>query len=261
MASTITAMMSIVLGGLVMAVQTAWQHSNGLEEAGTQGRTTIERIEYMISHAGLYRANGQPTTLGLAVVTHRWSLFDLPDALVVWSGGRMGGMAAAGVQQRLPRADELVIYTPDPKDPQRFVEITVPGNTSSIDFRSSSFNPTILSLIESRQAESTLLCDRIRLSRLQQWAQYDESVVANVRFELSLTPSDGDLASTAPGTSTWNGLMWSQGIVAGDSGMRQATVRMEMQIEPSDETPPGTEYTAVAIPFFGSASYRYVYQP
>lgn len=261
MAMTITSMLSVVLGGIVLAVQSARQHTEGLEEATQQADAAMSRIEYMVSQAGVYRVGTNPVTVGLAVVPRRWSYFDLPEILVVWSGGRTGGMAGAGLQTRLPRINELVLYAPDPADPRRLVEITHPGNSASIDFRASGFASTILTLVQSSNAQKTLLSDRIRRSALSGFAGFSSAEAANVRFEMTQSPSDAEIGSTASGTAAWINLPWAGGIVTGSSGLRQANVRIELQVEPRAHDAPGTAEKTIAIPFFGSESIRYVYEP
>jgi prepilin-type N-terminal cleavage/methylation domain-containing protein len=256
MAVSITSMLSVVLGALMVAVQTAREYSNGLETATTQATATIDRIRYIVSQAGVYRIAGQPTTVGLAVVNHRWASTDLPDVLVIWSGGRNGGLADTGTLYRLPHVDELVIYSPDPGDATRLVEITVPGNTTDIDFRDASFPSDILALIGSNGTERVLICERVRRS-----SQADLTVeTGNIRFALEQTPPDSELQPAMPGTAAWYGLPWVQGIVSGDSGLRQANIRMELQVTRHEGDSPETDGTTTAIPYFGSASRRYVYK-
>lgn len=264
-AMTITALLSVVLGGLVAAVHAAWSHTRGLEETEAQARVAFQRIQYMISHAGTYEIEGQPTRLGVAVVPHVWAFVELPDVLVVWSGGREGGMAAAGVQERLPRTDELVIYAADPDDASHLVEITVPDATAEIDFDATDFAETVRRLVDSSESERVLISDRIRKTPLPGFSQYEAEEVGNIRFELTQTPSDDELADVSPETEEWSALTWCQGIVAGDSGMRQVRLRMELQLDTnkSETTSNTTSNTTstTAIPFFGSASYRYAYHP
>jgi len=262
LATAITSMLSVVLGGLILAVQTAREHTEGLQDAVTFAQATTGRIRTMVAEAGVYQMTGTETTLGLAVISHTGSSVELPDTLVIWSGGRNGGLAAAGVQQRFPRLDELIVYTPSPTDPSRLVEVAFPGNSSSIDFRASDFASTILSLLPTSAAESILICDRVRTSvSADGTAAGGSGNVSHVRFELEQTPGDADLTAAVPGTDAWNALPWAQGIVSADSGFRQATLRIEIQIEPRTDRPAGGDLTPIAVPFFGSASYRYVYQP
>lgn len=260
-ALTITSLLSVVLGALTMAVQTAREHTEGLGDANIQADVSFERIKHMVSHTGTYRLADRPTTLGLAVVTRTWSILELPEVLVVWSGGRDGGMAEAGLQTRLPQINELVIYAPSPENPQELQEITAANSLGSIDFRAAGFSQTILSLVDSPNVERTLLSDRIRTSQLSAFSNYSGATVGNVRFELTNSPNDAELAAAVPGTAAWNDLPWSQSIVGSDSGLRQSTLRMEFQIVPRTAEPTSDEVSASAVPYFGSTSYRYVYNP
>ncbi len=259
MAMTVTSMLTIVLGGLVLAVQTAREHTEGLEEATAQGQASLERMQYMVSQAGVYQLNGSETVLGVAVVGREWSSSLLPSVLVVWSGGRDGGMAATGTQHRLPHVDELVMYTYDASDPSRLVEVVVPGDSSNIDFTAADFGDSILSLLDAPSAEQLLLSDHLRRTVLTGSAPFSNPGVGNVSFMLEMSPDDTAIAGATPGTAGWNALIWSQGIVSSDSGMRQATVRIEIQIEPRSYE--SADSNPIAVPFFGSASYRYVYRP
>lgn len=260
-AGTVLSLVSLVLGGLVMAVQTAKAHTDGLEEATLQARAALDRIRFMVAEAGVYQVPGEPTTPGLAVVKHRWSVYDLPDVLVVWSGGRSGGLGDAGLHRRRPRIDELVVYAPDSETPHRLVELAWPGNHSTIDFRDADFGRTIRSLVSSGEADSVLLCDRVRVSPLSGWLGASGSEVGNVRFDLTWTPEGSALSSASPGTEEWFDLPWVRGVVSPGSGLRQATLRMELQVEPREGQPSRGETRPIAVPFFGSASYRYVHRP
>lgn len=257
-ALTILTLVSTVLGGLTLAVRTAWDYTQGLEQAQWQAQAALERIKYMISQAGTYRASGQPTNVGLAVVTHRWGSVNVPDTLVVWSGGRNGGMSAAGLQARLPLVSELVIYTPDPQNAARLVETVVPTDPNSIDFRAADFATRIESLRTSAARQSVMLCDRLRTDAPTSGATITAS---ELWFDLIQSPSGSELSGVTVGSAAWNALPWAQGIVSGETGLRQATVRIELQLEP-DPTQPKTDGAwSTALPFFAAASSRYVYQP
>lgn len=257
---TITSFLTVILGALVMAVQTAWQYTSGLEEATMQANASLERMRYMVAQAGVYQTGGQPTTVGLAVVHHVWSGKSLPDVLVVWSGGRDGGMAATGLQNRLPLVSELVIYTWDSDAPHHLVELTFPTDSTEIDFASDSFPTAISNLLTTTSRKKLLLVDRLRRSQLSQSGASAAVFVGNVRFGLALTPTPNSLSGVTAGSAEWNALMWAQGIVTSEFGMRQATVRMELQIEGRKQSADFVAETT-ALPFFGSVSYRYAYRP
>lgn len=255
MAMTVTSILTVVLGGLVLAVQMARQHAEGLDAATSQAQAATDRIRFMVSHAGVYRDGGQPTMLGLAVVTQSWNTGDVPDILVVWSGGRNGGLAAAGTQNRLPRVNELVLYAPDPATSGRLVEIVVPTDSSTIDFRAADFDSRVRGLLVSADAETTRLCDRVRV------AEAGGSSTTAVRFDLRLTPGDDALASVSPQSEAWLALGWAQGIASAGQGLRQATVRIEIQLERTESRGAQVDSRMSSLPFFGSASRRYVYEP
>ena len=83
--------------------------------------------------------------------------------------------------------------------------------------------------------------------------------VGNVRFGILWAPTDAELAGVSPGTTSWYQLNWPQGAVGSRSGMRQATLSLEVQIEPDSVA--AVTGTVTAIPFFDSGSVRYVYEP
>ena len=277
---TILSMMSVVLAGMSNAVNSAWSYTKGVEDSDLQARAAIERIEFMISQTGSYDLTGQPTRLGLAVVPRTAGTTTLRDTLVLWTGGRSGGMAANGVQSRLPIVGELLIYTWDPRTPSQLLEVGFPNQTAAFDFAASDLPTQVANLLSSAAAENIPLCERLRVSALSSSAAatsgslamsgsssstsasaVDGSTmsVANVRFSLTQTPSDDDLAAAAPQTVAWTQLSWPQANYSGRSGMRQATLQIELQIEPDGIV--RASDTVTAIPVFGSASVRYVYEP
>lgn len=254
MAVLITSILALVLGGVTSAVWAARQHVEGVEDATVQAEAALERIRYMISHTGVYKSGSQPVTDGLAVVNRSAGLESLPEVLVVWSGGRSGGMAAQGLKTQLPKVNELVFYLPQPSNPRVLVEMMIPGNATTIDFRSASFESTVLTLISGGGTETVPICDRLRV------ASVSGSPRGALWFAVLRSPDAAALSAT-PGTSEWNALTWPQGIVNSSSGCRQATVQMELQVETRAYTAPGSGTSPTAIPFFGSASIRYEYKP
>jgi prepilin-type N-terminal cleavage/methylation domain-containing protein len=292
---TILSMMSVVLAGMSNAVNSAWSYTKGVEETDLQARAAIERIEYMVSQTGVYRVAGQPTRLGMTVVSRPVGKFSVPDVLVLWTGGRSGGMAANGLLNRLPTVGELLIYTCDAATPSQLNEVAFPGQSAAFDFAASDLGTQVGNLLTSSAAESIPLCDHLRLSSVTTSGGTGSSpsggepsspygpasmpggstsggtsgsptkssavtqTVSQVRFALTQTPSDSELASATPQTAGWMQLKWPQGTFGNRSGLRQATLQMELQVEPDGIV--RASDTVTAIPFFGSASQRYVYEP
>ena len=287
----ILSLMSVVLAGMSNAVNSAWSYTKGVEETDLQARAALERIEFMVSQTGTYKVTGQPTRLGAVVVSRPVGKYSLPDALVLWTGGRSGGMAASGVQSRLPVVSELLIYTWNAGAPNQLIEAAFPGQTAAFDFAASDLSTQVTNLLASKTAELIPLCEQLRVSSLSgsstatlalpplipPSSPYGPSItststssssssttvsamsVGNIRFTLTLTPSDSDMATAAPQTIAWTQLNWPQGSFGNRSGMRQANLYIELQVEPDGIV--RASDTVSAIPFFGSASVRYVYEP
>ena len=264
----ILSMMSVVLAGMSNAVNSAWSYTKGIEETDLQAQAALERIEYMVSQTGTYKLTGQSTRAGMTVVTRPVGKNQLPDVLVLWTGGRSGGMATNGVQSRLPVVGELLIYTWDASTPASLIEVAFPGQTASFDFAASDLSTQVTNLLNAKTAEIIPLCTQLRVSSLSTTSTTTNrsttssstmQSVGNLRFTLSQNPTDTELASAAPQTKAWTQLNWPQGMFGNRSGMRQATLQIELQVEPDGIA--RASDTVTAIPFFGSASLRYVYEP
>lgn len=256
---TILSFTTVVIGGLMLAVGIAWDHSTSLEDSRRQAQAAIARIKWTVQQSGVYRVSGQPTTLGLAVVSTAWGTYQAPSQLVVWSGGSNGGMIAQGTLSRLPLASELVVYVPDETSPARLMEVTFPGNTTAVDFRSSSFNTTIATLLKSNQRQSILLCDRLHVTAGTGSASLPD--VANLRFEVTSFPTDSQIAAVAVGSQAWNDLSWAQGLIGADRALRTTNVRIEMLLDPDPRKPRTDNGYSTALPFPASVNRQYVYQP
>ena len=255
----ILSMMSVVLAGMSNAVNSAWSYTKGVEESDLLAQAAIERIEYMVSQTGTYKIAGQPSRLGVAVVQRIVGTQMVPDTLVLWTGGQSGGIAVNGVLSRLPIVSELLIYTWDATSPSQLIEVAFSGQTATVDFASSNLSTQITNLLASSTGVKLPLCDRLRVSSVKNPGSGSVLSVGNLRFALTMTPSDSDLASAAPQTTAWTQLNWPQGIFGNRWGMRQANLQMELQIEPDGIV--RASDTVTAIPFFGAASLRYVYEP
>lgn len=261
MSMAISSILIVALGGIVTATQSAWKHTQGIEDSQAQVTATFDRMKMMITQAGVYQVSGQPPQVGLAVVTNSWNSIDIANTLVVWTGGRNGGISDQGTLTRLPKISELLIYTSDPDDAHNLIEIALPSVDSSIDFNSSSFNSTIRSAIKSSNAESALLTNRIKSSQFILSGNPWGSPVGNVRFDIVKTPSDSSLSGVVPGTSGWMNLPWPQGTASSTSGLRQATINFEIQLEAAERTSLNDVNSTTALPFFGSSSRLYAYTP
>ncbi len=254
---TILSFTTMVIGGLMLAITSAWDHSTSLEDSRRQAQASLARIKWMIQQSGTYKVAGQATTLGIAIIPTTCGSYQAPTQLVVWSGGSNGGMNAQGLKTRLPLASEIVVYTPDPTTPSRLVEVTFPGNATSVDFRSAGFNATIASLMQTNGRQSILLCDRLHVTI----GAASVPNVGNIRFEMTTNPSDSQIAAVSVGSQAWNDLPWGQGLVGADRALRTTNIRMELQIDPNPAKPLNDNGTSTALPIPASINRQYVYQP
>ena len=254
---TILSFTTMVIGGLMLAITSAWDHSTSLEDSRRQAQASFARIKWMIQQSGTYKLTGQPTTLGIAILTTTAGTYQAPTKLVVWSGGSNGGMNASGLKTRLPLASEIVVYTPDPTTPSRLIEMTFPGNTTSIDFRSSGFSTSIASLMQTTNRQSIRLCDRLHVTPGTTGAPN----IGNIRFEMTTNPSDSQISGVSVGSQAWNDLPWGQGLVGADRALRTTNVRIEMLLDPNPAKPLTDNGSSTALPFPASVNRQYVYQP
>ena len=265
LASVILTLVLSVLAGVTQAVHTAWNYSTTREDCRLEAQAAVERIQWMLRQAGTYRLAGGPTVFGVRSVTIGSNNEAAPAVLVIWSGGRNGGLASQGVLSRLPRINELVIYGCDPQQPREFVELTIPGNTQPIAFNSPLFADNIKSLMAATGQDRIRLCRRIRIAPLtiaENWPGLGGvNQMGLVRMDAGMTPTDDAIAAASPGTTAWQELPWSQGLVSPAGGLRAVRVLIELQLEPAPEHVRTDAGESLAIPFFGLASARYVHQP
>lgn len=247
----VMSLVAVVLGGLISSVRTAREHVSGVQEATAQGRYVVRRLRDAVSRSGTYRIGAGPTVAGIAVVWTNASPVARPETLVVWTGGRDASLAGQSPLARLPKANELLIYTPDPAAPQRLVEVVVPTATDDVDFTAAGFTTRIGQLIASSAAEKVTICDRVRLGST------GSGSAAAVRFEFEGLPGDVELAATAVNTPAWAALPWATGSCSSTSGLRQIAVRIELQALTLSRS---GSLDGPSLPVFGSAIRRYVYQ-
>jgi type II secretory pathway pseudopilin PulG len=255
---TILSFSAAIFGGLVLAISGAWEHSTALEDSRRQAQAALGRIKWMVQQCGTYRVSGGATTVGLAVIGTNWGGYQAPTTLVVWSGGSQGGMNAQGLQSRLPIASELAVYVPDSTNPALLVEVTFPGNSTAIDFNANNLASSIESLLSSASRQSVLLANRVHVTRSTQRSLPE---LGNVRFELSHSPTDNEIAAVSVGSQDWNNLAWAQGLVGADYGLRTAHVRIELLLDPDPNRVATDGNFSTALPFPASVIRQYVYEP
>jgi hypothetical protein len=244
-ALTIMVMVVGALGAISRAVQLGFEYNQGYGAATQHARVVLDRISRTAREA---TANEQFP--GFVVLAEQVGSWRFPDTLVVWHPD--GDPASPDGS---PRLDELVIYCPHPDAPGTLVEITTP-NTAALSADAAVREAQIDAIKRSDLSEVTPLTSLLRCGAVVDNA--DEQLRGAVRFETLLRPSDEYLKAEAedPGVA-WKDLPWVQGIYGTRTGLRQAWLRIELQLTTGDPPAPGAVDRRQVIPFFGSAALYY----
>jgi hypothetical protein len=241
LASLVMTLFAAAISALAMAVQQNSQHNEGVGTVTQHGRVAIQRIERAVS--GATASEHFP---GCAVFGDSVQGREYPDTLVVWRGD----IPIAEPNGR-PLFSELVVYCPDPYQPNRLLEITAPTYDSTTPPLSdtSAWRMHLRAFKVSDWAKRTQLTDQLRTVPVADWQE-----LGAVRFEVTLRPTEREWADYKSGSLAWVDVNWVQGMHGGQTGLRQAWCRCELQLaidnnESSDE---------IEIPFLGSASKYFV---
>ena len=235
------------LSGLAKAVQLSSEYGEGHGSATQHARVAMERISRMVSEAA-----ANESFPGFIVVDEEVSVWRFPDTLVVWHPERTAanpeGLPAD--PDGLLRFDELVIYCPhptdptDPENPKGLVEITLPGNSGTIaaeDAEDKDKWRLEIAAIKKLVAEKSVDCRAVTLTELLRTCPVPESANSlrgAVRFESKLS--------------------WVEGVCSHPTGLRQAWLRMELQLMPGEVAASHDPGGQQAIPFLGSAALYYL---
>jgi hypothetical protein len=174
-----------------------------------------------------------------------------PDTLVVWYAP--GGAADPN---GLPRISELVVFCPNPAQPNELWEITAPDDTGTAPAPAdgAAWSTLLETLRESGTARRVVLTDLLRVAAVDPAAEGLAEWRGMVRFESRLRPSAAEWEDFLAGNRAWSALSWVQGIHGTETGLRQAWCRYELQLRPGDSTDNRRE---AAIPLFGSGAVIY----
>ncbi|MBA4030695.1 MAG: hypothetical protein C0478_07355, partial [Planctomyces sp.] len=246
----IFSLLSVVIGTLSLAVQTAWTHSDAQEQMRLQAEAVNLRMGWMLSRAASYRMGSNARQLGVAVCDqYAWSGSNAAsrtgDMLVIWSGGAGGELAGGTFADRLPQLGEIVVYTwdttPEPvaevdsmsttqlSGARRLVEITFPGATQTVPFNTANFVPTMREAIFSSEARRTQIVDRLGILSAATGSEPGApSTRGAICFQTRDTPTDLEVAAVVPGSDAWKGLNWLGGFCSGRSGQRARQVSWQM---------------------------------
>jgi prepilin-type N-terminal cleavage/methylation domain-containing protein len=244
LAMSILVMIAGSLGALAGAVQSGAEFGESHGTAVQHARVTLERITRTVSEA-----TASDLFPGILVVSETVGSWRFPDTLVVWHP-----RTTPRNPEGLPCFDELVVYCPDPENAHQLVEITLPENSDSRTVPAVTETDTWLAELEVlRRTKGVVLTDLLRTGVVSESNQSKPRGM--VRFVERLRPSDAEWEDYRQGKRDWNELSWVLGVFGPQTGLRQAWVRIELQLVPTTATGGGNEHEA--IPFLGSAALYY----
>jgi hypothetical protein len=245
-AISITSMVVVTLAALAKSVQVGTEYSEGHGSATHHARVVVDRITRTAREAHASRLF--PGFIVLAEDVLSWNF---PDTLVVWHPA--GDPADP---DGLPRFDELVVYCPHPKSPNRLIELTSPTDLRTVPpvADGAAWRSEIDAMKSSQASLRVELTDLVRTAVVGELI--DTPLRAAVRFQHRLRPSEEEWVRYRSGTLGWHDLPWVQGIYGSETGLRQAWLSMELQFVPRTSVG-GSPGGSQSIPFFGSAALYY----
>jgi hypothetical protein len=238
-ASAIIAMITSAMGTMAYSVRSTQRAAKAVSIGAQHARATLERIQRTLASATAN--NNFP---GFIVFSELEGSFTYPDTLVVWRPA-----ISAASPSGLPRWEELVIFSPDPDDPQRLLEITLPGDTATVPPLSdvSGWQTRLSEAKAGTNSQVLLVTDRLRVEKAA------NTLRAALRFDARLRPSENDWDNYLASTKRWQDLPWVQDIYSDSNGLRQNWCRIELQLRPDD-----TLNTAeAALLFLGSQTVNF----
>lgn len=239
--------MSLIAGGmgtLALTMQTASDHCRGQTLGAQHGRMLSARIRTAVE-----RATASESFPGCAVFSEAVGNYTFPETLVIWSPP-----TAAAAPNGLPRVNELVVYCPDPTQPNRLLEIRDPSNTNAVPGLSSTsaWHALLTNLKTGNSAQRTVLSNLLHTANAS-----DSAVVALrgcIRFHTILAPTAAQFSSYRSGSDSWGDLDWPLHIYGARSGMRQVVCQFELQLDPGNSSAAASQ---ASVPCFGSAVFHY----
>ena len=247
-ASSILALMLAALGSLASAVDSGHEYCHGRSVATQHARVAMQRITRNLN--GAHASREFP---GFISFQETIGLYSFPETLVIWQP--IGNPANTG---GLPLIGELVVYCPNPANPAELWEITARDDTRSAPALSDTAGwATLLTHFKTGSGPQ-----RVELTNLLRTANVGSGsdtpqLRAAVRFEVTLRPTDAELASFANGDKSWDDIAWVQGIYGNTTGLRQSWCSVELQLLPSNWQATQDPSGISSIPFFGSGAVYY----
>ncbi|MBX7167611.1 MAG: hypothetical protein K1X74_14875 [Pirellulales bacterium] len=243
MAMVITGLLAGIAAGMANATFQGHRYSRGRSDATQHARVACERMALLIS-----QAYASPTHPGVAVVYKTVGSEQFPDTLVIWTPTG-SPVNTAGP----PQISECVFICCDPAAPQRLIELRAPGDTRTLpldDTINDSANQAIVAALKVAPTSTV-----IELTPLVRTFTVSSTSLGAVRFERKLHPTTAEWTSYQANTLAFSAMSWPRDLWGATVGMRQCTVRYELQLMPGDEAVLTDPQGVSALPFLGSATF------
>jgi hypothetical protein len=246
-----SSLMVVMVGGLAViatGVQMNFEYGESYGTTTQHARVVLERMTKT-----MYEATANASFPGFIVLADTVGSWQFPDTLVVWH-------PASGTPanpQGLPLYSELVIYCPNPAQPNQLLEITAPGNNATVpavtDLTDWSSNIAVIK--QSAGSQVVVLTTLVRTCSVPQSAT--QPLRGALRFVARLSPSAANWSSYQSGKLLFQQLSWPQNIYGANTALAQSWVRIELQLLPNPHVVETNPAWRVAMPYFSSAAIYY----
>jgi hypothetical protein len=207
-----------------------------------EAQVCLRRIQQAVQQA--YATEQFPGFIVAETPVGQWNI---PNTLVVWNP-----RGPVNTARSVPYPSELVIFCPDPRNPERLLEVHPGAGLESCPSPEDkpAWQKWVLAVLDSPESQVVLLTDRLRTARIGD--NDSGSLCAGVFFFDMLRPSQEELAQFRAGNRSWEALPWVLNLYGAQYGLRQHWVRIELQLRTgSTLVSAGPEEV---LPFFGSAA-------
>jgi hypothetical protein len=235
----ILAMISLAIGMLSSTVYDAHAYNMGNGEIAQHARAVFTKID-----SNLKTCTFNTTFPGWLIIPATNAASDYPDTLVIWKP-----LTAASNPTDLPTRQEIIVYCPNPAQPNELWEMTdrtgpnttVPATTDLAGWRG-----VITSMAASPSATKTVFTPLLRTA-LDATNSLTRGVI---RFRADMAPSQTEFSQYAANTLTWNSMNWPLGIYGNNHGVVCRSCYIELQTMPRGLG----NSTQLTVPFFWSTS-------
>ena len=237
------------LGAMAQAVYVSSEYGQGHAATAQHARVSLDRIGRAVR--GAYTSELYP---GVGVIEQQVGTWRFTDTLLVWRPRVTPSTPTAEPYNTdgPPRMNEIVVFCPDPDEPNKLIELTA----ADWDKRVVSM-ATIATIIDALKVSSS--SKKVVLTDLLHTAARDDISERRgvVRFEVKVTPTEQQWADYEAGSLAWDDLPWVQGVYSNKTGLRQTWVRIEIQLTPAAEAAVSKKEQFSPLPYFGSAVLYY----